>query len=226
MKERIKRIPIIGPTLRKIHGALYRQKPFPGSEEYWTHRYNSGGHSGAGSCHKLAEFKAEILNDFVNRNNVIAIIEYGCGDGNQLRLARYPSYVGFDVSPRAIALCQDAFRDDKTKRFGLTSEYKGETAQLTLSLDVIYHLIEDNVYCSYMKRLFNSSERFVIVYSSNYDEQQAYHERHRQFTKWVETNNSCWTLMRHIPNRFPYEGNDEEGSLSDFYIYERLSSSS
>ncbi len=220
MKEMIKRIPIIGSISRKIYRVLCKQKPFPGSEEYWIRRYDSGGNSGAGSYHKLAEFKAEIINDFVKVNNVITIIEYGCGDGNQLKLAEYPSYIGFDVSPKAIALCQDIFHGDKTKSFRLMTEYKGETAQLTLSLDVIYHLIEDGIYYSYMERLFNSSERFVIIYSSNYDEEQKYHEKRRRFTKWVETNISHWKLMRHIPNRFPYKGN-EEGSLSDFYMYEK-----
>ena len=211
---------IAGSAPRKINIALCKHIPFPGSEDYWAHRYNSGGNSGAGSYHKLAEFKAEIINDFVKGNEVKTIIEYGCGDGNQLKLSRYPSYVGFDVSPKVIALCRDIFRNDRTKNFRLMSEYKGEAAQLTLSLDVIYHLIEDDVYHSYMERLFNSSERFVIIYSSNFDAEQRYHERPRQFTKWVETNVSHWKLIRHIPNRFPYNG-DEEGSFSEFYIYEK-----
>jgi SAM-dependent methyltransferase len=222
MKEMIKRIPIVGSISRKIYGALCKKKPFPGSEEYWIQRYKSGGNSGPGSFHKLAEFKSEIINDFVKRNNVVTVIEYGCGDGYQLKLAEYPSYIGFDVSPKAITLCQDIFQDDKTKSFRLMTEYKGETAQLTLSIDVIYHLIEDDIYYSYMERLFNSSERFVIIYSSNYDEEQQYHEKRRQFTRWVETNISIWKLTHHIPNRFPYNGNNKEGSLSDFYIYEKL----
>ncbi len=221
MKEMIKRIPIVGSISRKIYRALCKQKSFPGSEAYWIQRYNSGGNSGAGSYHKLAEYKAEIINDFVTGNNVTTIIEYGCGDGNQLNLAEYPSYIGFDVSPKAITLCQNIFQDDKTKKFRLMTEYKGETAQLTLSLDVIYHLIEDEVYYSYMERLFDSSERFVIIYSSNYDAEQEYHEKRRQFTKWVKTNVSHWKLTRHIPNRFPYNGNNEEGSLSDFNIYKK-----
>jgi len=220
MKEMIKRIPIIGSISRKIYRVLCKQKPFPGSEKYWIQRYNSGGNSGAGSYGKLAEFKADIINDFVKGSNVKTIIEYGCGDGNQLKLAEYPAYIGFDVSPTAIARCQDIFQRDKTKRFRLMTEYKGETAQLTLSLDVIYHLIEDDIYCSYMQRLFSSSERFVIIYSPNYEEEQKYHEKRRQFTDWVETNMSHWKLIRHIPNRFPYEG-DGEGLLSDFYIYEK-----
>ena len=40
------------------------------SREYWEKRYASGGNSGAGSYNYLAEFKAEILNNFVTENNI------------------------------------------------------------------------------------------------------------------------------------------------------------
>lgn len=222
MLEIIKRIPIVGSLIIKTcREVFFKVKPFQGSENYWIQRYNSGRNSGEGSYNELAEFKAEIINDFIKDNNVATIIEYGCGDGNQLRLAEYPSFIGFDVSLKAIELCRDIFQHDKTKRFRLMSEYKGETAQLTLSLDVLFHLVEDEIYYSYMERLFNSSERFVIIYSSDFDEEQKHHERRRQFTKWVKANKPHWKLTHHIPNRFPYNKKNEEGSLSDFYIYEK-----
>ena len=222
MREMIKRIPIVGSFIIKtFREVFFKIMPFPGSEQYWIERYNSGRNSGEGSYNKLAEFKAETINDFVKDNNIETIIEYGCGDGNQLRLAEYPSFIGFDVSPKAIELCRQIFQHDKGKRFSLMSEYKGETAQLTLSLDVIYHLVEDEIYYSYMERLFNSSERFVIIYSSDFDKEQKYHEKRRQFTRWVKTNKPHWKLIRQIPNRFQYDDKSEEGSLSDFYIYEK-----
>ncbi len=221
MKEFIKRIPILGPIARKIYRILFNYfDRFPGSEKYWIRRYTSGGDSGQGSSGQLADFKAEIINGFVKDFNISTIIEYGCGDGRQLKLSDYPHYIGFDVSPKALSLCQTIFSDDKTKEFKLLNEYNGERAQLTLSLDVIYHLVEDDIYYSYMERLFNSSEEFVIIYSSNYEEAQKIHERHRQFTTWVETNQPDWKLIRQIPNRFPYRG--EVGSLSDFYIYRKM----
>lgn len=221
MKEFIKRIPILGSIARKIYGLLFNYfDRFPGSENYWIRRYNSGGDSGQGSSGQLADFKAEIINRFVKERNISTIIEYGCGDGRQLKLSDYPNYIGFDVSPKALSLCQTIFSDDKTKAFKFINEYNGERAQLTLSLDVIYHLVEDDIYYSYMERLFNSSEEYVIIYSSNYEEVQNNHERRRQFTTWVEKNQPNWKLIRQIPNRFPYRG--EVGSLSDFYIYRKM----
>ena len=87
LKEFISRIPVVGRIVRKLYYKLYW---FPGSESYWDQRYLSGGTSGAGSYGKFAEFKAEILNDFVRENGVMSIVEYGCGDGNQLKMATYP----------------------------------------------------------------------------------------------------------------------------------------
>ena len=159
MKEFIKKMPVIGSLARKINRKLfYKPRPFSGSKNFWEHKYDSGGNSGPGSYNQLANFKAEILNHIVKDNKILKVIEYGCGDGNQLRLAEYPSYIGFDVSQKAISLCEENFLNDQTKIFKLMSQYNGETAELTLSLDVIFHLIEDDIFYCYMKRLFDSSE--------------------------------------------------------------------
>lgn len=223
MKRILTRIPVVSifvkRALKKVFG-----KPFPGSENYWIQRYEYGGNSGPGSYNQLAKFKAEILNDFVTKNQISTVIEYGCGDGNQLKFANYPSYLGFDVSSKAIALCKELFEDDQSKEFKLMDEYEEESAYLTLSLDVIYHLVEDDVYLAYMRRLFSSSKRFVIIYSSNRAENlngEMPHIRHRQFTRWIETHQPNWQLLQRIPNRFPFTGNVNEGSHADFFIYKR-----
>src|ERR1700690_3055812 len=104
MKEYIWKLPVLGPLTRSIYRNLTsRLKPFRGSKQYWMERYKSGGNSGPGSYNKLAEFKAQVLNNFVVMNNIKTVIEYGCGDGNQLRLSNYPSYLGFDISASAIS---------------------------------------------------------------------------------------------------------------------------
>ncbi len=225
MKNIIKKIPILNSTAKVFYFTFIAPfKSFPGSDNYWKQRYNSGGNSGDGSFNKLAEFKAEVLNGFVLDKQLQTVIEYGCGDGNQLRLSKYPTYIGFDVSAEALSQCQNTFSSDETKTFKLMDAYTNETAQLTLSLDVIYHLVEDDVFFSYMKRLFDSSEKFVIIYSSNTDKQaklQATHLKHRKFSEWVDGKPN-WKLIQHISNIYPYAGNDQEGSFADFYIYEKI----
>jgi SAM-dependent methyltransferase len=201
---------------------------FPGSASYWRNRYRRGGHSGAGSYGRFAEFKAEVLNRFVAAHGVESVIEFGCGDGNQLRLARYPRYLGFDVSRRALASCRTIFRHDAGKRFRAMRRYRGERADLTLSLDVLYHLVEDAVFERYMRTLFGAARRYVVIYSSNTDDNRGYegtHVRHRRFTDWVATELAEWRLRRHIPNRYPYRGNPRTGSFADFFIYERAGAS-
>ena len=103
-------------------------------------------------------------------------------------------------------------------------DYDGETADLILSLDVIYHLVEDEVYEAYMDRVFSSANRFVIIYSSNCDSLnriEPKHMKHRRFSVWIEDNAKAWKLIHHIPNKYPYAGINDEGSFSDFYVYER-----
>ena len=219
LKQSIARIPLIGDVARKIY---YKVNPFPGSQSYWDQRYKSGLTSGEGSYGKLARFKADILNEAVREHTIKSVIEYGCGDGNQLKLAQYPQYLGFDVSPAALCLCECQFIDDTTKKFHLMSDYAGETADLTLSLDVIYHLVEDEIYAPYMHRLFQSATRFVIIYSSNdLQNTDATHVRHRKFTDWIDANTTKWTLLNHIPNIFPHQKDNKKGSFADFYIYHR-----
>ena len=219
------RIPVLRDIAKAVNFAVASLfKPFSGSEDYWKKRYKSGGNSGPGSYHKLAEFKAEILNEFVRDRQIKTVIEYGCGDGNQLTLARYPLYVGFDVSPDAILQCKENFSGDKTKTFKLVNEYDGETAQLTLSLDVIYHLIEDDVYYVYMDRLFKSATNFVIIYSSNTDQQERFqlaHVKHRKFSNWIHQNKPHWELIEHIPAKYAHVGNEQAGFTADFFIYEK-----
>jgi hypothetical protein len=221
IKPRIKRIPGVGAFLASVHARMKNRQPFS-SSEYWESRYRNRGTSGAGSQGRLAEFKAHFLNDFVARNKIGTVIEYGCGDGEQLTLATYPHYVGIDVSPAAIEKCRDKFATDSTKTFIELSRAPNDIrGELALSLDVIYHLIEDSVFERYMLRLFNSAQRFAIIYSSNEDKPwPAKHVRHRHFLPWVEYGAPEWHLRERVPNPYPYKETDpEHTSFSDFYVF-------
>lgn len=197
---------------------------FSGSARYWDQRYTKGGTSGAGSYGRLAQFKAEVLNRFVDENKIGSVVELGCGDGNQLALFRFPRYLGVDISPAAIARCRDRHGNDSTKTFRLAPELGSERGQLALSLDVIYHLVEDSVFENYMRQLFAASDRFVGIYSSDFD---AYtdspHVRHRAVRKWVEKHMPEWELVAMEKNRHPLTSDPENESFADFYFFERRS---
>lgn len=223
LKQVVRRLPILGWMARAIYRAVRPQPTsFSHSTHYWVNRYRSGGNSGPGSYNHLARFKAEIVNGFVREQKIDSVIEFGCGDGSQLMLASYPRYLGLDVSPDAIRLCKSVFADDRSKRFQLLEHYRSETAQLTLSLDVIYHLVEEEMFVSHMRQLFDSAERFVIIYSSSTDmPADGSHVRHRRFSRWVDEHRRDWKLMRHIPNRYPLRAGVEEGSLAEFFVYQK-----
>jgi SAM-dependent methyltransferase len=221
-------MPIVGGMARRIYNRFRADTPeglpFPGSGTYWEGRYAKGENSGVGSYGKFAEFKAEVLNSFVNMERIESVIEFGCGDGNQLRLATYPRYIGFDVSAIALDLCREKFGADSTKSFNPLDMYAGETADLTLSLDVIYHLVEDDVFEDHMRRLFGAARRFVVIYSSNKEDDAGNadsHVRHRMVTRWVEANIDGWSLERRVVNKHPYKGDYKQGSFADFFIYRK-----
>ena len=228
MKEIIKQIPIIGGAAKRIYWSWLdrrrNREPFTGSATYWEKRYSRGGNSGVGSYALFAEFKAEVLNGFVATHHVQSVIEFGCGDGNQLSLAQYPTYVGFDVSSTAISRCQELFKADPHKSFRLMSEYNGENADLALSLDVIFHLVENDIFEQYMRTLFDASNQYVIIYASDSDDNsmdEGKHVRHRKFTRWIQENLPNWNLLEYLPNRYPYRGDPRTGSFADFFIYEK-----
>jgi len=219
IKRVVKSIPVIGLGLVYLYRQMNR---FKSSSEYWERRYRNGGNSGPGSYNRLAQFKAEFLNQFVSSYQVTSVIEWGCGDGAQLKLARYPTYTGIDVSPTAVSRCRGFFAYDPSKKFlTLHSVPRGSIADLSLSLDVIFHLVEDPVYESYMRDLFDSAGTFVIVYSSNLDLEWPHkHVRHRQFTRWVELQRPEWKLYSRLNNAYPYDARDpEQTSFADFFVF-------
>ena len=92
------------------------------------------------------------------------MIEFGCGDGNQLSLADYRPVSRARRQRGGGGACRKRFEGDATKEFRLVDEYDGERAELALSLDVIFHLVEDAVFEEYMRLLFEAAERYVIVF--------------------------------------------------------------
>ena len=207
--------------LRSRLGRPLRRALFPGSSNYWERRYAEGGNSGSGSYGPVAGFKAQVLNEIVANTNAKSVIEFGCGDGNQLGLAAYPKYIGLDVSPAALRRCILRFASDETKSFFLYGpdsflNHGALKADLALSLDVILHLVEDEVFDAHMRHLFGASRRNVAIFSSNEEiSGTAPHVRYRRFTTWIRDNAPDWRLQRRFEN--PHKGAD---SIADLYLFE------
>ncbi len=220
LRQAIKHTPLLGEFARRVYGYL-STLGFKGSSDYWERRYRTGGNSGAGSYGRLARFKADTLNRFVAEHGITSVVEFGCGDGAQLDLAEYPRYLGLDVSPAAVGACRRRFEHDHTKTFGLLG-IQVEQHDLALSLDVIFHLVEDDVFERHMEALFDASSCFVGIYASNKDEKTPEpHIRHRRFTDWVDRMRPDWRLIDTIPNAYPFDRrNTDQTSFANFYFFQ------
>jgi len=197
---------------------------------YWEARYDSGRDSGRGSYRRLAKFKADFINDFISHNQVASVIDFGCGDGNQATLFDFPRYIGLDISATAIEKCRAIFADDPSKEFHIYDPGKfkprNHRCELSLSLDVIYHLSDDQVYRHYIDHLFGASDRYVIIYANSetfspvgVNESAAY-IRFRDFIRDIEERFPGWTLIHACPNRYPYSALDPSNtSFADFYVF-------
>ena len=227
LKKVVKKTPVlnrIGPYLNN----LLQNTKFPGTGDYWEGHYKSGGNSGGGSYNRLAEFKASVINEFIAEKKISSAIEFGCGDGNNLALINYPKYIGLDISPTAIKLCINKFKNDISKSFYVYNSFafrdnqKLFRSELCLSLDVIFHLVEDEIFVKYMNDLFDSSEKYVIVYSRDYSEKQVYHQRSRNFSRWVDENQKAFRTIKRIENPYKFDPKDPENTSNAlFMIYEK-----
>jgi SAM-dependent methyltransferase len=193
------------------------------SAAYWEGRYRAGGHSGAGSYGRLAAFKAAFVNGYVALNDITRVIEFGCGDGNQLGLLSIPHYTGVDVSTTVLDRCRSRFTGPEYAFVESGDLDDVRAAELGLSMDVVFHLTEDTVYEAYMRDLFAFSTDFVILYASDRDAATAdRHVRHRHVSAHVARAFPDWTLLARVPNRYEYDPRrPTDTSFSDFMVFGR-----
>ena len=186
--------------------------------EHWDNRYKNNGNSGNGSYGLLAEFKAEIINNFIHENNIHNIIELGCGDGNQCSLFKIDNYLGLDISPSVIHYCNNKFQNNSKYNFKIYNNnyLNKEMYELSLSLDVIYLILHDNEYKKYMEDLFKFSNKYVIIYSNNHEGQKTGHMYSKNFTKDIEKWFNNYKLKNIIYQKYT------NLSSADFYIYEKI----
>ncbi|MBL7804175.1 MAG: class I SAM-dependent methyltransferase [Saprospiraceae bacterium] len=198
-----------------------RRLRYPGPARYWSARYARGGHSGSGSAGEVAAYKAAFLNRFVREHNIQTVAELGCGDGRQLALADYPSYLGFDIAPEAVELCRQRFSGNPARHFAVYDpadfEPARHRAELALSLEVIFHLTEQDLYERHIRDLFALASRWVVIFSADKDAATPFpHFVLRRFTPDVGRWAPDWRLREQAPNPFPGR------SVSQFFVFEKI----
>jgi len=206
----IKRI-IFGP--RKIKFTTYKK--------YWEERYAVGGTSGSGSYGLLAEFKIEVINKYIKDHKISSIIDFGCGDGNQLKGMNYKKYLGLDVSKTAIELCSKKFKNDKTKQFLVydpkTFDIKTlPKPDLVVSLDVLYHIIDEEALRKTLQDMFSCSAKYIILYTTVYelDQKVGPHIKYRDIMPYLDKF-SDYEIDKIVPQKYKHL------SLADFIILKK-----
>lgn len=189
------------------------------STGYWEQRYRTGGNSGRGSYNHLAQFKAEVINEFLKEHSqdIQHIVDVGVGDGNQLELLDVSAnvlYTGLDVSSTAVQKCRQRFTNRSNFTFDTLDNTNNNTFDLVISCDVLYHLIDEDLFHRHLDMLFGLSKHYVIIYAKDEDASDpAPHVLFRKFSHIIQERHPQFQLIQTISNRYPRE------SPSSFFIY-------
>jgi SAM-dependent methyltransferase len=195
---------------------------FHGSALHWQRHYEHGGDSGPGSYGESAAYKADLINKVVRERDIRSIIELGCGDGNQLTYLDVDQYIGLDISKVAIERCIKRHGDNAKRSFiwydqdHFHDPLRIVTADCAMSLDVLFHLIEDDVFARYIGNLFNCGRRFVIIYGLDEEQVRPGHVsvRTRKYSDYIAARFPEFRIALYVA---------KNENFGDFYLYERIS---
>lgn len=183
---------------------------------YWEHRYRQGRSSGSGSEGNEGAFKAAYVSAFIERYGIGSVIDWGCGDGQVLAQMHLhgASYTGVDVSQTIADRMAAKFPEHRF--VGPAAVFNRQScAELALSMDVLFHLPDDDDYNTYLSDLFGSATRYVLIYSTDHAEgRTARHVYRRNFTPDIAERFDTWKLAK--AETPLYEG------LASFFMYERV----
>jgi hypothetical protein len=184
------------------------------SIEFWKKRYQLGDDSGAGSASNLKNFKVNFINEFVQSKNIESILDFGHGD---LRIAKeliVDNYTGIDI-----------FNPPNDYNLNLVNvkfdEYYGNSAELVICLDVLYHILEPEQ--EYMRKsidkMFEKSDKYVIIYAQDSRDNKfdMMYRNHLYNSKWIQHIESS-----HKETKLIYEQErPQNGTTAKFFIYEK-----
>ena len=89
------------------------------------------------------------------------------------------------------------------------------SADCAMSLDVVFHLIEDSVFARYIEQLFSCGRRFVMIYALDRELEGRGHVsvRYRKYSDYIARTNPEFRIAQHIP---------ANETFGDFYLLERI----
>lgn len=130
---------------------------------YWDKRYASGGTSGCGSVGELRDWKWKIIKHFVNP--ITEVIDVGCGDLSFWDGKMLPErYIGMDSS--GIIIERNKVRHPNNIFLGVeSSEPLGIVAPVVFCFDMLFHIMDDNIYWETINNLCSMSSEYIFIYT-------------------------------------------------------------
>lgn len=171
----------------------------------------------------LLSWKASVVNSIIKENRVNSGLELGSGDGKFASLLSLKKYVGYDISDSAVTLANEKF-DNPNFRTSTKPPFFWRKFDITMSIDVIYHIVENRDFNKHMAKLFSAANTLVVIYSypKKPSEKMSEHIKFNDFTSWAERQAPGWELVGQIPNKFPFDENyPNSTSKSEFFVYKR-----
>lgn len=185
---------------------------------YWEDRYASGRSSGAGSEGAEGHYKAEFVSQFIADHGITPVTDWGCGDGQVLHQMNLhgADYTGYDVSKTALSKLRDEFPEHRFVSYPAVGPVL--PCELSLSLDVMFHLPDRNEYSQYVWDVFDAATRYVLVYSTDYNAPfTGNHVRRRNFTEDVARWCPGWSL---VSVAAPFR---DAPDAAQFFVYRKAS---
>jgi len=151
------------PNPKKVKGV----DPTFDYKSYWEERYKRGRNSGAGSYGKNAHFKSDMIKRTIEENNIKSIVDFGCGDGNQISfLPSNIKYFGYDISQTAIDLCNKQYSGRPHWSFGTYDPmtYTYETmADMSMACDILFHVTIEDEWLKTIDCICRSATKIVVL---------------------------------------------------------------
>lgn len=191
------------------------------SIEFWVKRYNNNDTSGNGSVNKLGTFKVNLINDFIKKNGIESVCDFGFGDTQIGSKIIVDSYTGFDITDKFLDK-SDIFVANNVKLINRSFDKINYTNEfdVVMCLDVLYHILEDEQ--EYMRvaldNMITASKKYLIIYAQNsyntqFDDE---YKLHMFNSKWKQH-------LASKPLELLYEQDEPvDGCSAQFYIYEKL----
>lgn len=185
------------------------------TRRYWNRRYQRGSGSSFEPHEGVINFETGLINEFIKKHEIKSVLDMGCGDGSVFqRLRNLPIYHGMDISSIIIARMQQKYEKDDSRMFFEPHTMPDYYYDLVISIDTIYHLVNDHEYIDYLEKLEKKCKNYLIISSTNYN---AYYGggyiRHRAFLKDIK--DLGFKLLKKVDSPFD---TDQCG----YFVFEKL----